>query len=216
MKRVMIIAAGLLLASTFSLNAQSSQEAPTDADNPELTELPVPDYNNTVVYFDSSTNEISSLEITRSETVNKGSGLSVLPIGVGGGKTNVMLRGGASPVVLPTGAQFIVKLADPEGDPNSWVMLYELEQKIKRNPAKSRRYMTTSKTTGVSISVFNNTGTKSVSGESQQILHFQRIRPGVHLATPVSPLPPGEYFFTIIDPNAMQAVSPMVYAFGVQ
>lgn len=109
-----------------------------------------------------------------------------------------------------------MKLASPEVNPNSWVMLYELEQKIKRNPSKSRRYMTTTKTTGVSISVFNNTGTKTVSGESQQILRFKKIRPGVYLASPASPLPPGEYFFTIIDPNATQAVSPIVYAFGVE
>lgn len=212
----MIIVAGLLLASIFSLNAQTGNDKPDSVEESALAELPVPDYENTVVYLDTASNEISSLEITRSETVNKGSGLSLLPVGVGGGKTNVVLQGGASPVVLPAGAQFIVKLADPEVNPNSWVMLYELEQKIKRNPSKSRRYMTTTKTTGVSISVFNNTGTKTVSGESQQILRFQRIRPGVYLASPSSPLPPGQYFFTIIDPNAMQAVSPMVYAFGVE
>lgn len=102
MKRVIIIVAGLLLVSTFSLNAQDSNDMPEGAGNPELAELPVPDYNNTFVYYDSSTNETSSLEITRSETVNKGSGLSMLPIGVGGGKTKLVLQGGASPVVLPT------------------------------------------------------------------------------------------------------------------
>lgn len=76
--------------------------------------------------------------------------------------------------------------------------------------------MTVSKMSCVGISVFSNYNAKSVSGESQQGLRFEQVRPGVYQLGPVVLLIPKEFFFTIIDPNAQQSISPMVYAFGVR
>lgn len=208
----MIIAASVLLTSCFTAQAQNGESLPPEAE----AMAPVPAYDNTVVYYNAYTNQIKQLEITRSETTTKGNGLSMLPIGGGGSKTNLVLQGGASPVVLPRDAAFIVRLGDEGANPNLWVMLYRLEQNLKKNPAKSTRFMTVSKMSGVGISVFSNYNTKSVSGESQQALRFKQVQPGVYRMQPAAPLTAGEYFFTVIDPDAQQSVSPMVYAFGVR
>ena len=124
MRKVMVIAASFLPASCFTANVQNGESLPPEVNGtiPELT------YDNKVAYYDARANQTKELEITRSETATKGSGLSMLPDGGGGGKSNIVLQGGTSPAVLSRDAKLLVKLADEGSDPNGWVMLYRLEQ----------------------------------------------------------------------------------------
>lgn len=216
MKSAKILMACLLFVGILSAQVQNDQAFTYDTETPSNIVTPEPSYDNSAVYYDVQNNRTVNLESIRAETKYKGNGLSLLPIGVSGGKSKLVLKGGASPVVVPRNANFLIKLANDGVDPNSWVMLYRLQAKQKKNPYKSMRTMTVSKSSGFGVSFFGSYDSKSVSGESQLIPIFQQVRPGVYLLSLASPLLEGEYFFSIIDPNAEQSQSPMVYAFGVR
>jgi hypothetical protein len=214
MKNAIFFLTAMFLLLSFTAVAQVSSNG---TQTEQETVIPIPDYENCAMYYDRGQNSLVSLEIARAETQNKGSGFSPgLITGIGGSKSNLVIMGGESPVVVPRTAEFVVKLANESADPNSWVMLFKLEQKIKGNPSKSYRYMTMSKTSSFAFTMVGSSKTKSTVGDFQLTPLFKKVKPGVYLLNPGGNLPRGEYIFSIIDPNAEQSTSPMVYAFSVR
>lgn len=216
MKHLFFILTTALFLAISTTGISQSASGTLTADRVAEKVIPEPQYDNSVVYYDAESNEMKDLEVVRSETERKISAVSFLPIGVSGGKNNLVLPGGASPVVLPQDAEFLIKLSAGNVDPNRWVMLYRLEQQIKANPAKSKRIMVVSKSLGMGAFLVGGHKEKSVSDESQMAQMFEKVHEGVFRLKPVNPLAPGEYFFTILDPNSPGTNTPIVYAFGIQ
>lgn len=158
--------------------------------------VPILDYANQVMYYDTLNNNISSLENVKPEFKNKTQF-------TGGLKAMILLEGKTSSKRIkrtePT--TFIIKLKDSSVSPDTYIKFLTLEQSRKYRSADYLR-------TGM----FLNGGIKSVSGKN--ILTFKKLKSDVCIITLTEKLEPGEYAFGFYDGSYPPKPS-NCFAFGI-
>jgi hypothetical protein len=163
--------------------------------------LPVPEFKNTINQVDTTQKVLKNLEKANAEV-----DLKVKGLGYGGSELYLKISGSESSVTLqPSQATFVVKLPDLDTDPSTYVDLYKFDSDKDRRRVKIASRKLTGKTRNVDIPNVD--------------LSFAKISAGCYLITISETLKKGNYGF-ILDISSTGGFgskqSTTVFAFDIK
>jgi hypothetical protein len=163
----------------------------------------IPDFKNTPMILKAD-GSLDKLEKQTSEMKSKNNGSYFSYAGNNSQSTSefIEILDSKSPVKVSTKAQFIIKLADAETDPETAIYLTKVTSK------KKTREIYTKKGGVMGFGVG-----KSVKGDYIK-LNFEKVQPGVYKITPAELAPGTEYGFVPVSNSSSGGGGTVVYLFG--